>query len=335
MAIITFNNYTGDGATRLFSFTFPYTTESSIKVSVDGILLTPITEYILANATTISFVTAPANGTKISIYRRSPKDDLLNTFFPGSAIRAGDLNDNFTQSLYLLQEFEDYANDASGSAEDAIEAARAAAESAAIAEAAALQAQADASEASSKADDAQESAESAARDAQSAQESAEQAASDASDALSTSEEALSNINEAVDTANAADAKANTALSNSSTALSNASTALTTSNQALTTANNALGTAEESLETVDAANDKADTAIIVATNALSIVDEVTQNGEPFGTLYNITSGTAGSKVIDLGDLSELEGDGHFPNENTADSKYTCSKGTGVFNLGAVA
>jgi hypothetical protein len=105
----TENLYTGDGSTVLFSFTFPYLEESHIQVSLNG---SNTTEYTLANATTVEFNTAPAVGVAIRIYRDSDADTPEATFFPGSAIRAADLNDNFLQSLYLNQETRRVAQDA-------------------------------------------------------------------------------------------------------------------------------------------------------------------------------------------------------------------------------
>ena len=98
---ITENRYTGDGSTVLYSFTFPYFKVADIKVSLDGALTT---EYTLANATTVQFNTAPADGAAIRIFRTTDSDELLATFFPGSAIRAQDLNDNFNQNLFVTQE---------------------------------------------------------------------------------------------------------------------------------------------------------------------------------------------------------------------------------------
>lgn len=98
---VTQNTYTGNGSTVLYSFTFPYLKESDIKVTVNGSLTTA---YSLANATTIQFNTAPANGAAIVIYRETDDDQLKAEFFPGSAIRAQDLNKNFTQTLYVVQE---------------------------------------------------------------------------------------------------------------------------------------------------------------------------------------------------------------------------------------
>ena len=98
---ITQNTYTGNGSTGPFSFTFEYLEKSDIKVTLDG---TPTTEYTFATATSIEFNTAPANGVAIRIYRDTDIDTLSAQFFPGSAIRAEDLNNNFTQNNYAVQE---------------------------------------------------------------------------------------------------------------------------------------------------------------------------------------------------------------------------------------
>lgn len=101
---LTQNTYTGDGSTVLFSFTFPYIATTDIKVSVDG---TTTTAFSLANATTVQFNTAPASAAAIRIFRDTEIDALAAEFFSGSAIRASDLNDNFSQSLYVIQEVAD------------------------------------------------------------------------------------------------------------------------------------------------------------------------------------------------------------------------------------
>jgi hypothetical protein len=93
----TQNTYTGNGSLTTYSFTFPYLEETDIKVSLDGVVTTA---YTLANATTINFNSAPANGVAIRIYRVTGTDSAQATFFAGSAIRAQDLNDNNNQLLY-------------------------------------------------------------------------------------------------------------------------------------------------------------------------------------------------------------------------------------------
>lgn len=100
MAIVQ-NAYTGNGATVLYSLSFPYLDQADVKVSVNG---TIVTNYIFATASSIQFLTAPANGAAILIYRETDNDETSATIFPGSAIKAADLNNNFTQILYIAQE---------------------------------------------------------------------------------------------------------------------------------------------------------------------------------------------------------------------------------------
>ncbi len=101
MSFTTENVYDGNGTTTLFSFTFPYIDEADVKVSLNSL---DTTAFTLANATTVEFDVAPALGVTIRIYRSTPIDVASSTFFPGSAIRAQDLNSNFEQSLYVAQE---------------------------------------------------------------------------------------------------------------------------------------------------------------------------------------------------------------------------------------
>ena len=126
-AIAVDNTYTGNGVTTLYSFTFPYISEDDVKVSLDDVITT---EYTFANATQISFDSAPADGVEIRIYRDTNIEAIPNVFYPGSAVRARDLNDNFTQTLYVIQENTDSADKAAASALEAKEAARDAAQSA-------------------------------------------------------------------------------------------------------------------------------------------------------------------------------------------------------------
>lgn len=101
----TTNQYTGDGSTTSFSFTFPYLKEDDVVVRVDNVVKTKTTDYTFPNASTVEFTTAPADNTKITISRSTDVENVTSTFFAGSAIRAEDLNDNFKQNFYLLQEF--------------------------------------------------------------------------------------------------------------------------------------------------------------------------------------------------------------------------------------
>ena len=97
------------------SFTFPYLNKSDIKVSIKNNAGT-VSELIKDNANGYSVQTTQITllGTArtavegaahdVRIYRITDDADLTATFYPGSAIRSADLNDNFTQNLFTTQE---------------------------------------------------------------------------------------------------------------------------------------------------------------------------------------------------------------------------------------
>ena len=98
---VTQDSYTGNGSRTSYPFTFPYLKASDVKASIDAV---DTTAFTLSNATTLQFNTPPANGAKIKIFRETGIDSLSATFYAGSAIKSEDLNDNFTQNLYVTQE---------------------------------------------------------------------------------------------------------------------------------------------------------------------------------------------------------------------------------------
>lgn len=104
---ITRQTYTGDGSTVLFTFAFPYVVPSDVVVEVNS-TITPQNSinypWSFANSNTIQFVTAPPTGINIEIYRDTNLDEVVYAFYPGSSIRAKDLNENFDQILYVAQE---------------------------------------------------------------------------------------------------------------------------------------------------------------------------------------------------------------------------------------
>ena len=122
---ITQNTFTGNGSNLgPFSFTFKWLEPTDIKVTVGGVLKTAGTHYNLQslNYTTkdggqVLFTAgnAPANNATIRVYRDTDDSALSATFFSGSAIRAQDLNDDFTQNLYVTQEVNNNAVNIDGS----------------------------------------------------------------------------------------------------------------------------------------------------------------------------------------------------------------------------
>lgn len=108
---------TGDGVTTQFSFTFTYDKESEVNVSLWDTTIeyyVPLAndQWSLVNATTVEFTTAPPalvdpEGNPIAnikIWRQTDVDSLVASFYPGSAIRAQDLNSNFEQLRNAIQE---------------------------------------------------------------------------------------------------------------------------------------------------------------------------------------------------------------------------------------
>lgn len=251
MAIVQ-NTYTGDGSTTAFSFTFPYLETTDIKVSLDSV---NTTAYTLSNATTVAFTTAPGNGVAIRIFRDTATDNLQATFTPGSAIRSSDLNNNFTQNLYVTQETDfdvDTANTTANTAKSNSETAIATANTAST----------NANSAVSTANTASTNASAAVTTANAASATATTASTNASNAVTTANTASTNASAAVTTANAADANATTALNNSresdgsggfNTAIDKANTALTTANSASTTATTADTNASAAVTTANAAS----------------------------------------------------------------------------------
>jgi hypothetical protein len=106
--------YTGDGSDVTFGpIPFTYLGDSDVLITINGAATTAFT--IDPSTKIITFSSAPANGTVIRVYRNTNNDTLAATFISGSAIRAVDLNDNFTQNLYLIQEIDNNAVQTDGS----------------------------------------------------------------------------------------------------------------------------------------------------------------------------------------------------------------------------
>ena len=125
------NLFTGNGSTVDYSFTFPYLAETDIKVSLGGVITT---NWSLHNATTIRFSApsggattyqeaggAPKSSVAIRLYRDTNDEALRATFYPGSAIRANDLNENALQNLYVTQEAHDKLGKAWSEGDETIE----------------------------------------------------------------------------------------------------------------------------------------------------------------------------------------------------------------------
>ena len=272
----TSNTYTGNGSNKLFSITFPYLETSDIDVYLNGTLQTITTQYIFANATTIEFVTAPANGATILLDRSTDDSALQATFFPGSSIKASDLNDDFDQVLYIAQETANEAATATSTAASATTTANTALSQSAAAVSTANTASSNASAAVS---------------------TANTASTNASNAVTTANTASSNATTAVNTANAATSTANTASSNASAAVSTANTASSNASAAVSTANTASSNASAAVSTANAANSTANTASTNASNAVTTANAATATANTANTNASAAVSTANAAAAD--------------------------------------
>ncbi len=131
---VTKITYTGNGSQTQFTIPFEYIAEADVDVYIDTVLQlqqnttstaaadhpqvvsgeitqgTALINYTFANATTIQFNSAPANGAFIFI-ERNTDDTSIVTFTPGSTIRAQELNSALEQVRFIAQEGTNTAQD--------------------------------------------------------------------------------------------------------------------------------------------------------------------------------------------------------------------------------
>jgi hypothetical protein len=112
--------YKGDGIQKLFTFPFTYLDQGDVFISLwddttKDYVDVASTEWTFANATTIEFLNPPPAPPpvvdpldppvfNIRIYRFTDVTQTGATFYPGSAIRAEDLNGNFDQLRLAIEE---------------------------------------------------------------------------------------------------------------------------------------------------------------------------------------------------------------------------------------
>ena len=319
---ITQNTYTGNGSTTNYSITFEYLKQADVKATLDG---TATTAFTFANATTLSFNSAPANGAAIRIFRDTDITTLKATFFPGSAIKAEDLNDNFTQNNFATQETDNEvvtanatadtakttaegavttANSAVTTANSAVTTANSAVTTANTASTNASAAVSTANTASTNASNAVTTANTASTTAASAVTTANSAATDAATAISTANSATTTANAATTAANAAQADANTAISTANSATSTANGAVSTANTASTTASNAVTTANTASTNASNAVTTANSAVATA-NAASQAVSAAAFFQPIAALANLPSSPSNEDRVEVVNSTGVE------------------------------
>ena len=113
---------TGDGTTTAYTIAFDYIDTTDVKARVNDVVTTAFT----VSGSTVTFNTAPPNGQSIKIFRDTDNATIQADFQSGSALRAVDLNSNFTQLLYVTQESTDISDTAESDSAAALTAASAA-----------------------------------------------------------------------------------------------------------------------------------------------------------------------------------------------------------------
>lgn len=293
---VTSNTFTGNGSTTNYSFTFEYIKQADVKVTLDTVATTAFT---FANATTLSFTTAPASGVAIRIFRDTDIATLNATFFPGSAIKAEDLNNNFTQNHFATQETDNEVVTANTTANTAKTTAEGAVTTANSAVTTANSAVTTANSAVTTANTASTNASAAVTTSNAASATATTASTNAASAVTTANTASTNASAAVTTANAADANATTALNNSreSDGSGGFNSAIDIANSATTTANTANTNATSATTTANTANTNA-TAAVNTANAASAAVSNAAFYAPIAALANLPSSPANEDRVEV-------------------------------------
>lgn len=99
----SYKDYTGDGATREFTITFPYLSAEHIKVYVED----SIVEWDLIDTYTVRTAVAPDVGDTVRIRRETEIDERIVDFNDTSDLTEANLDTSALQWFYLLQEHSD------------------------------------------------------------------------------------------------------------------------------------------------------------------------------------------------------------------------------------
>jgi len=246
--------YTGNGTLTNYTIPFTYRTASDVVVTVAGTVLNLTTHYSFPSASTISFVTAPANGAAIVLRRNTSQTSRIVDYAAGSVLKEADLDNDSIQAFNMAQEAIDIAQDSIAvsdssnqfdatslrvtnvadptSAQDATTknyvdtASTSQVAQADAAKVAAQAAQTAAETAETNAETAETNAETAETNAETAQTAAEAARDAAVVAKNAAETAETNAETAKTAAETAETNAETAETNAETAETNASTSAT-------------------------------------------------------------------------------------------------------------
>lgn len=100
MSNTTFSNYVGDGATAQFDITFNYAKASTVFASVDGVEV----PFSFVSPSRVELDTAPATGSDVRVFRRTPISSPAVDFQDGAVLLADDLDAAVGQSRMRVEE---------------------------------------------------------------------------------------------------------------------------------------------------------------------------------------------------------------------------------------
>lgn len=107
MTVVTTKEYQGlTGDTTTFTFPFEVQKNEDVYCKIDGVLVAK-TEYIVGSPypQALTFNEAPVGD--LLIFRDTKESSMRAVFANGNVIRARDLNDNYEQLLFIIQENSD------------------------------------------------------------------------------------------------------------------------------------------------------------------------------------------------------------------------------------
>ena len=100
-------SYTGDGQTTQYIFAFPFFQDADVRVAINESVLDFANYAVVANDNfdggTVSFLTPPANGAKIDIFRQISLSRVID-YQPTAKIDPENLNSDFN---FLVAAFRD------------------------------------------------------------------------------------------------------------------------------------------------------------------------------------------------------------------------------------
>ena len=102
--------YKGNGTQQVYSFPFTYLSWSDVTAFLydepNKIWVNQQNRFVQDTATTLQFLTAPPASSidNILIARSTDLESMIATYYPGSSIRAQDLNNDFDQLRFAIQE---------------------------------------------------------------------------------------------------------------------------------------------------------------------------------------------------------------------------------------